>query len=426
MKILWHMPTLSRSMCGLSIRALKFAQELARYGHDLTFAVADSKADVHDGGIGGIPVLLLHSPIARPIHWSLQARARRRTAVEQLAAIDYAHDMFISCQPEMISAYRRRHPETPCVFVCGGTTILHDRADVARSADAGPLQRLSFKLDRRLKRSNERQAFKNADAIVFDSESTCRRVIASHRIPFRNCNPILGGVDAAFHRPPTADERNAARLALGIAPHEIIALWTGRISPEKNLDVLLDGLAFCKSPPDRLLIVGDGVGRAALASKSTELNLNERVRFVGPAADVRPFLWAADLFVFPSISESFGGSLAEAMACGLPCIALQADEVTIQNASIEILLHGNCGVLVERNEPSAFAEALDRLASDSGLRRKLGDRAALRAASDFTWRQAGRRLNELLERIARLKDNPESNLIESAPAVAAVGAAVCD
>lgn len=426
MKILWHMPTLSRSMCGLSIRALKFAQELARYGHELTFAVANSKTDVHDGNIGGIPVLLLDAPIARPIHWSLQARARRRTAVEQLATIDCAHDVFISCQPEMIPAYRQRNPEIPCIFVCGGTTLLHDRADVARSADAGPLQQMSFKLDRRLKRSNERQAFKSADAIVFDSESTCRRVIAAHRIPFRNCNPILGGVDPSSHRPPTADERIAARLALGIAPREIIAVWTGRISPEKNLEVLLDAMALCKSPPDRLLIVGDGAGRAVLASKSSELNLHERVRFFGPAADVNPFLRAADMFVFPSISESFGGSLAEAMAFGLPCIALQADELSIQNASIEILQHGNCGVLVERNEPSAFAEALDRLASDPGLRRKLGDRAALRAAGDFTWRQAGRRLNELLERIARSKTNPVIDLIESAPAVSASGAAVCD
>ena len=119
----------------------------------------------------------------------------------------------------------------------------------------------------------------------------------------------------------------------------------------------------------------------------------------GSQSNVLPYLHAADLFVFPSVSESFGGSLAEAMACGLPCIALAA-EGNIRNASDEMLGRG-CGQIVAGKEPNRLADAIDELATDRDRRRAMGIRASRLALSRFTWTAGGQALQALVMRTGR-------------------------
>jgi glycosyltransferase involved in cell wall biosynthesis len=127
------------------------------------------------------------------------------------------------------------------------------------------------------------------------------------------------------------------------------------------------------------------------------VNLDGVVTFVGAVPDVRPYLYAADVFVFPSVGESFGGSLAEAMACGLPCIALQGDGRHIMNASEEVFGATECGVLVSSGAPAALAAGIDHLASAPAHRRALGRLASSRARETFSWSRGGRRLCELVD-----------------------------
>ncbi len=80
MKILWHMPTLRRTCCGLSIRAIELAKRLEVSGPTIAFAVSRHKTDITDGQVEGMQVLLLEISGRPPVHWCLQAKARRAAA----------------------------------------------------------------------------------------------------------------------------------------------------------------------------------------------------------------------------------------------------------------------------------------------------------------------------------------------------------
>ena len=400
MKIAWHMPTLRRTCCGLSHRALRLANGLRQNGHDIEFFVDAGKSDISNDAVDGFRVRRIPSPRHRLPHWSLQALGRRRAASALAAQIPSDHEVMLTCQPEFVSEYVRRSLGTPLIFVCGGTTLLHDGADRARSAEGSCLRQGFFALDRFLKRRSERAAFRLADAVIFDSDATRVRVTRDYRLDIARFQTVHGGVEPDEFQPPSAQQRHDARHLLGIGQFEDVLAWTGRLSPEKNIDLLLKALACCRRPPHRVLIVGDGPTREELIKLSHRLGLDGVVSFVGIQIDVRPFLHAADVFVFPSRGESFGGALVEAMACGLPCVALHPDGETIRNASLEIIEGEKSGLLVNRAEPAALAAIIERLLANRELRNALGAAARLRATSLFTWAAATAQFNKLFNEIA--------------------------
>lgn len=399
MKILWHMPTLRRDTCGLSIRALRLAKRLEQDGDTVVFAVAGRKTDIADDRIEGFSLRRLPDCAKRSLHWSLQASARREAARQVVRGLNVDHDLFITCQPEVVSAYAESVGTGPVVFVCGGTTLLHDEADRAAQTGLGRLSRFAFGLDRHLKHCNESNAFARADAVVFDSGVTRTLVIDRYAIDPRCCHVVYGGVDPDAFRPVTVATRAAARERLGIGESETVIVYAGRLSPEKHVDLLLRSIGHCRHRPDRVLIVGDGPSRTALEALAREVDVRTVVRFTGRQDDVRPFLEAADVFAFPSRCESFGGALVEAMACGLPCIALRPNGGTVRNASLEIIEDGKSGLLAERAIPRDFATALDRLAADEGLRRRLSTSARRRAVRHFSWESGGRELRAVIDRL---------------------------
>ncbi len=412
MNILWHMPVLRRHTCGLSIRALRDAAALQSFGHRITFAVAADKTDFDGDRVLDMALQQLNLRRIRPAHWSLQAIARRDAADHAVRLMGNDHDLFISCQPEVVAAYRRRHHDRPLVFVCGGSTLLHDDADAARYADLHWTRRASFILDRRLKRANERAAFRAADVVAFNSLFMRQKAIRTFGLHPDKCHTVYAGLDESQFHPPTPDQRAAARSRLGLAEDNLVLAWTGRLAPEKNLELLLDALPRCERPIQRLLLVGDGPLREELEALTRRRGVHRLVTFCGAQSDVRPFLHAADIFAFPSRSESFGISLVEAMGCGLPCIALAARTGHAQNASAEILAGGDCGLIVTADEPAAFARAIDALAKSPAYRAELGRRAAAHARANFTWSAAGRRLNYLITeltspRLARSARRPD-------------------
>lgn len=416
MKLLWHMPTFRRTSCGLSIRALNFAKRLQQRGHEIQFAVARDKTDCIDAEINGIPIRLLDVKRASPVHWSLQALQRQHTADDAVSQLGGPFDAFISCQPEAIVAFRRRQSSRssasvvessgavksiPVVFVCGGTTLLHEAADRNRlDAETTAFRRWTampaFSLDSFLKRRNERRAFHAADICIFDSESTKARVIAAYGIRQERCHALRGAVDTGHFRPATSTERQDARAQLSVADDEFLLAWTGRLSPEKNLDTLIHAMSRCANRRIRLILAGDGPNRGKLEKIVESMNAGSeaysagrnmacRVQFLRDVRDVRPLLHASDGFIFPSVSESLGLSLIEALACGLPAIALAADNDLIRNASAEILDQGRCGQLVSRNDADALAGAIDQLADDADRRAVLAESGRQRAMTLFDW-----------------------------------------
>lgn len=166
-----------------------------------------------------------------------------------------------------------------------------------------------------------------------------------------------------------ASER--VRAALGLENVEVL-LYVGRLAKEKSLDFLLRAFAkiVTQRPQTRLLVVGKGPHERRLRRLTRKLDLGERVIFTGsiPHSEVPHYAAAADLFVFPSVTETQGLVLVEAMAAGTPVVAVEA------LGSVDVLAEGG-GLLVPAQE-EAFADAVLELMADEPRRRALGREAA--------------------------------------------------
>jgi glycosyltransferase involved in cell wall biosynthesis len=185
-------------------------------------------------------------------------------------------------------------------------------------------------------------------------------------------------VDLDDFRPPDTEERRAARERLGIGENEFVIVYTGHLRALKRVDRLVDGFGLrVRAGSDaRLFLVGDSRAdlddrRAALRAQVKRAALDDRVVFTGAVPDVRPYLYAADVFVLPSDREGLPNSLLEAMACGLACVAPPS-------AAGDQVLDPSSGVVPPSNDPRDLADALAALEHDPDHRAGLG--AGARAA----------------------------------------------
>jgi glycosyltransferase involved in cell wall biosynthesis len=161
------------------------------------------------------------------------------------------------------------------------------------------------------------------------------------------------------------------RSEAGIPEDVPLLINVGRLSRQKNQIVLMQALT--RLPGVHLVIVGAGELAADLRSSVVDLGLENRVHFTGeiPAPDVQSWLKSADAFVFPSLWESMGLAVVEAMAAGLPVIASDI------SAMQEVL--GDSALLTSPQDPAALSEAISRVLNNPGLAKELGTRAQKRA-----------------------------------------------
>ncbi|RME83783.1 MAG: glycosyltransferase [Caldilineae bacterium] len=167
-------------------------------------------------------------------------------------------------------------------------------------------------------------------------------------------------------RPPLSD------------PERVQLLYLGRLVPEKNLHFLLRAfaLAAAEEPRLHLRIVGEGSEREALQAEIGRMDLSARVELAGPVpfCDAPGELLRADVFLYPAQTESMSMAVLEAMAAGLPVVAVDCAALR------EYLDHRVEGVLVPEEE-EAFAAALLELARMPELARRLGEAGRTRARS---------------------------------------------
>ncbi|MHB8635619.1 MAG: glycosyltransferase [Fimbriimonadaceae bacterium] len=174
-------------------------------------------------------------------------------------------------------------------------------------------------------------------------------------------------------KPPGFFDRSETRLRLGITPDQRILLFVGRLAIEKNMETLFEAAAMVMASDSavRLWIVGDGPYRVACHALARRISIGDRVKFVGfvPHNEVDAFYAAADLFVFASVTETQGLVVQEAMTYGLPPVLVDGGGA---GAGVE---HGISGLLV-RNDPGAFASAINAVLSDDALLARLSTHAA--------------------------------------------------
>jgi glycosyltransferase involved in cell wall biosynthesis len=183
---------------------------------------------------------------------------------------------------------------------------------------------------------------------------------------------MASGVDATLFRPgPSAVEADL--------PPRPRVVFTGRLHPQKNLDLLLDVWPEVAGRTGAsLVLVGDGPERDRLAARARELGVGEKVRFTGLVPAPAEHLRAADAFALPSVAEGMSNSLLEAMATGLPCLASDI------GGNTDLLESGGAGQLVAPQDRPAWTEALVRVLTDRDLAARLGAAARRRIDEEYS------------------------------------------
>ncbi|HEX6218359.1 MAG TPA: glycosyltransferase family 1 protein [Sphingomicrobium sp.] len=217
-----------------------------------------------------------------------------------------------------------------------------------------------------------RRFYRRCDAIVAPAESTAA-VLRAQRMS-RDISIWARGVDREQFNPERRDTE--WRRSLGIADEEMVVAFLGRIVMEKGLPEFVAAIDALRTHEvnHRVLVIGDGPARPWF-----EQRLPGAV-FVGhqEGPDLARALASTDVFLNPSITETFGNVTLEAMACGLPVVAAVATGAT------SLVRDGETGTLVEAADAEAFGEALAAYARNPDMRRAHGA-AGLDFAKTMDW-----------------------------------------
>lgn len=229
-------------------------------------------------------------------------------------------------------------------------------------------------LDHRMHAALEPQRFSRARDVVVPSQGLRRELRDEYATTAEKTTVIPNPIDFDRMRPPPDFDRPAQRARLGLAPDDIglVFIALGQFE-RKGLPLLLEALRTVRDPRLRLIVVGgEGDLVRTYERKIATLGLSSVVTLLGLREDVRPFLWAADAFVFPSAYEVFPLVAMEAAAAGLPLLATGVHEVA------ELIVDGENGFLLERSAQGVTdgLRALARRTPEE--RREMGRRASMR------------------------------------------------
>lgn len=199
-----------------------------------------------------------------------------------------------------------------------------------------------------------------------------------------------------------ATDRGEARAALNLPADGFIAINHGRIDiRRKGLDVLLQAWsALADDPQARLVIIGSGQDRDAFAELVRKCDFPNLLWLSGYTTDrtvVRRWLSAADVYVTAARIEGMPVAPLEAMACGLPVLASDAQGLP----DILVEREASGGLLLPQEAPQEIANGLKRLRDHAGLRRRLGIAARRRVEQNFSLQAVGAALDALLSGRAR-------------------------
>ncbi|HMF43450.1 MAG TPA: glycosyltransferase family 4 protein [Polyangia bacterium] len=232
----------------------------------------------------------------------------------------------------------------------------------------------------------ERRFAQRTARVLANSEGVRRELVSIARVPDDKVQIIHNFIDLDRFRPPTAEERAAARAKWNIAPGDIALLVPGRISLQKHQFGV--GLALGKLrrrgqlPANvRVLLAGrrhDRIYGALLDPWLKLQGVHDRFTHLGTVTDMVSLYQAADVAVLPSLWEGLPNAVLEALACGLPAVVSHA-------ANIDGIVTADAGFEVPTFAHDALAEALGRiLVLSDDERRRMGARGRAHIADNFS------------------------------------------
>ena len=239
--------------------------------------------------------------------------------------------------------------------------------------------------------------FHNKAAVTLVPTEGIRRELL--RYGYENIEIIGRGVDTQLFHPGRRDSTLRARW--GVNDGETVALYVGRLAAEKNLTLVFRTFDAMREahPAVRLVLVGDGPERALWQARRPDAVFCGTQ--VGEA--LAAHYASADVFLFPSLTETWGNVTVEAMASGLAVVAYNCA------AAENVIRHGENGLKAPPENEAAFIAEAVALAPDAALQRRLGTAASARAAQ-LSWDAIIDSLEHVLLRLALPQPAPNAQL----------------
>jgi glycosyltransferase involved in cell wall biosynthesis len=214
-------------------------------------------------------------------------------------------------------------------------------------------------------------------AFVAVSEQDRARMIEIERVPAQVTRVIpTGYVEVAS----TASSQDLRSL-LGVQPDGAIVGVVASLRRQKALDVLIRAFSAVRRqfPSVHLVLVGDGAERDSLERLTAALGLQQAVTFLGDRRDASALINQFDVFALSSVFEGTPLAVIEAMWKGRAIVATRVGGVP------DMIVDGECGLLVPPDSPQALADAIARLLGNADLRGELGARARERAVDRYAF-----------------------------------------
>jgi len=203
------------------------------------------------------------------------------------------------------------------------------------------------------------------------------------------------GIDCDSFNPERRSEK--VRKELGVAEGEKMLLYVGRLAAEKELDVLLSAYEKLRenNTSIKLVMVGDGPYRKNIVERSIEGVILPGYRI---GKELQSIYASADVFVFPSSTETYGNVILEAMASGLPVVA------TCSGGVKENLLHDFNGLAHITGDSADMAEKISLLTGNEALRERMGENAR-HFTLNKSWKRIHEELFQIFEKLIKKTEN---------------------
>lgn len=255
-------------------------------------------------------------------------------------------------------------------------------------------------LFRALLKSIDRITIKNSTRLLSDSFSQIaflvdQGLVKTERVEILGSGSICGVDSNRFQ--PSADLRRTVRNTLGIPDFGLIILFVGRLNKDKGILDLAK--AFCQLARQRddvwLVVVGDYEEDIGDDFDSYCGGALARVRRIDHTDSPEHYMAAADVFALPSYRESFGLTVIEAAACGVPSVASRIYGLT------DAVVEDKTGLMYPPGDVPAIRDCLMRLCTDTILRLRLGNAAKARANLEFSMQKVTTEFVAYYERVVK-------------------------
>ncbi len=220
---------------------------------------------------------------------------------------------------------------------------------------------------------------KRMDIILGNSKSVIKQLVKQEGVPEDRVKLIYNGIDI-----PSLDacRRSEIRHSLNISDETVVLVIVANLIPYKGHADLIRALAIANKSLQsdwRLLIIGrdDGIGRD-LYQQVEEMNLSQKIQFIGTCDNVVDYLAAADVGLLVSQQEGFSNAILESMAMSLPMI------VTDAGGNKEAVVHDQTGFVVPVKDINALSLRIQQLINNRELREQMGQLGHSRIVEQFS------------------------------------------